>query len=333
MPALTATVTTRTNENGDAESLLRYHPIQDSREPEDIPTLIVHRLGDEQTPVFAALQAMIEQVGTRALRSRFPIRRAGKYSRPDIPRFVDTLKHVCNHSVYGPSDRQFNATLTHANFRYATGELTPGRVDEILEGHHRTNNLRVDCNFVDDVLALSNGDANVSAAQPVTKKHLFGCFALMTWERSVVLVVNEKPWWTHDVPGGKVTVADRSVHDTLRREIFEELGMTIEADRIEGPLGSVYDPQSAKEDGCPVVAEYYHYPLSPGEHSYLVDVAAGTTTREHPLVLYPLDTLLEKKRRNTDGKEPVCHASRAVINRLVNQLAAGSSTGGEARCR
>ena len=328
-PALTATVTVGKNERGDRESLLRYHPILDGCEPEDIPTLILNKTGEDISPLFDAFEFMIENVGKNPPRMKFPLKR-GIYIRDDIPGFVNRLRTVCNHSGFGPQDRQFTLQLVSSDSQAIPSiSITPEKAFGLLDGHRKTNQLHVVWNAPENVLLLSQGQAKGGTVQTVDENHLFACFVLMTWNRCVVLVMvkrGRKPGWTHDIPGGKITEIDNSECAAAQRETFEELGMVLNIDKLHSPVGCLYDHRSAKERGVPVVAQYYHYQLQEGEYDYLFKVAK-TTTKGETLVLYSLDQLLEEKRRNTGYLEAVCHAPLGSIEHIAHQLGSSSGNG------
>ncbi len=232
------------------------------------------------------------------------------------------MKAVCNHSKYEPADRLFDVKWQYSDIQSnPTDPLVPETVYSRLAGHRRTNALQVTwAGSASEEVILSLGQQASGTMMPITGKHLMAFFVLMTRGSEVVLVNKPKPGWSHDVPGGKVTVADRSGLDTVQREVFEELGLLLEENRLEGPIGALYDHRSAKERGIPVIAHYFHYPLDNREYKYLFG-AAKATTKGECLVPYPLLQLLDEKEKNAGPLEAVCHASLAVIERIVTRLA------------
>lgn len=330
-PSFTGTMATISNDGHDADyTQMRFHPVIDGFEPKDLPTLISHKTGSDCSSLVNAFRLLLTEVGRRPDRLIFPLKRPN-YTRASIRDCLQLLKSVCNHKDYGPDDILYSACFQSNTQGDRPCKMSPEQVALQLPNHRRTNTLAVSCDFDGAQLHLSLRGCDkagpVGIIHGIENDHYFACFCLLTWDGTVVLIDYPKPGWDYDVPGGKSATLDRNGVDTVRREVFEELGLILDRDRLGAPLGSLYDHKSAREQGLPVVAQYYHYPLKDYEYSYLSDVAR-TTTKGHPLVHVNLTELLREKREHQGAIEARCHAPLAVIDHIVKNLTSNQDPSG-----
>jgi 8-oxo-dGTP pyrophosphatase MutT (NUDIX family) len=321
-PGLTGTAVAWSDpEDGREGDRLRMTFIIDGSQPEDIPTLVASRRADhkEDGSIFEAFQAMIDQVGRRTPSAlRFVLKRPN-YTRPDVGRFTRHLQKVSNHPKVGPRDRTFQVGVDLDRSPPDGGGLSPFEVAKAIRDGGGATAFRARWDRPDDRLTLAWEGRRSSEATAIRGDHLLACFALMTWGDDLVLVEHKKGGWECDVPGGKVSSIDGTEQDALVREVFEELGLLLTAERLSAPIGWKYDPKSAREAHKPVIAQYYHYPLTRDEITYLFDVV-GETTKGNPLVRFPLTRLLQEKRTSDRVIEAVCHAPLWAVEGLVQIL-------------
>jgi 8-oxo-dGTP pyrophosphatase MutT (NUDIX family)/class 3 adenylate cyclase len=352
-PTLTCSFLTR--QDGDSTLReLRITHVVDGQESAAVPTIHLQAKDGEATPVFETYEAIVERIGRHRRPLRFPLKltTGGQpYLRGEISAFIEALVSCCNNPHYASADRAFRArwrvsrTATGAEHSHAMDKL-----DVFAQIRSRPARLhaRVDFNRDEVVLAIEDDICDSDVLTEIDGEHIVAAFVLMVTgnHRGIVLVDNPKPGWRYDVPGGKVSVLDGSMRDTVAREVFEELGLLVDQDRLGEPIAYKYDPMSAKERQQPVIAVYYPYRLSPAEELYLFGIAAtGTkglqgTGGPMAVIRYPSEHLLRQKRDNRRRGlefEALCHAPLDAIEVIRTMFpdaapASGSNTGcGEPR--
>jgi hypothetical protein len=348
VPTLTASILTM--ENGSGSSIrIRYTPVLEDEEPASTPTITITGFGGRQdfpNPVFGAYARIVNNMLSKASPLTFVVAARGgssNYELTQIKEFVDRLALVCNNPKYDVTDALFNVELKigqnlaekiswHPIESAEVPQVTPDTVYQAfdtLRNEHRTDELRVTMNS--DTLtclfevAASDGPCYTAS---VTGRHIIGAFALLAHgsirDRAVILRDKQKPPWQYDVPGGKVTTVDTSLADAISREVFEELGLLIETERLSSPISVKYDWRSQKE-GVPVIAIYCNYELTPEEICYLENYGRMETggTDIGFLTSYGVEDLIAKKkshrvhRRDVDDAEAECHAPLEAIQELL----------------
>jgi ADP-ribose pyrophosphatase YjhB (NUDIX family) len=255
------------------------------------------------------------------------------------PLLVKRLARVCNHPGYEPPDALFSVRLrigsvlaravgweaSYSSQRQVSPE-TLYRCFDYLRDHAGTDDFRVNIDFArhEATIDASAESGGFAADVPVAGRHIIGAFALMTreatGEHSVVLKHKGKRPWPYDVPGGKISVSDVSVKDAVSREVFEEMGIVLEHERLSEPIAVKYDKRSQKE-GVPVIAVYCHYKLTDIESRYFDEFLPPDAGPDgYPLVPRAVDELINAKRRlreerskDLDDAEAECHAPLEAI--------------------
>lgn len=349
-PTLTASAITANNGVGNIQTRIRFTPLLEEEEPANTPTieLCVPMAADDcLDPLFLSYRRLIDNLRTGRSPIIFPILRTHPYhyQRPNIKEFVERLTFVCNHPRYELRDAFFSVdffvsaesanvlgnqvnTFTHERaikpddvFEYFDALRVNGDSDQFRVSFDLS---KLQANIV---IGKMKGDRNCKSQ--VDGSHIIGAFALITRRgqngQEVLLVDKEKRPWPYDVPGGKVVTSDSSLEDAVTREVFEELGLIFDTERLSGPIEFKYDKRSQKE-GVPVIAAYFHYPLQPKEEQYLEHVLQEDRTARHmyPLVFYPIDSLIEKKSLHRDQGLPgddfeaECHAPLEVFRQVLD---------------
>ncbi len=316
---------------------IRYTPVLEGEELATTPTITLSSPQIAFDPVLSAFARIVDNMRVRCKPLTFPIFRRGSssYQRSDIPTFVRRLSSITNHPGYDLRDTQFVVQLRiDEGFASVAGfklkqksrdlEVSPEFVQDCfdwLRDRNRSDSFRIALDFENHLAVIEISEsANPQFFEArVTGRHKVGVFALLTKgsvdERSVILKHKGKLPWPFDVPGGKVANIDRTLEDTLSREIFEELGMLIDGESFGDHKAFKYDKHSNKE-GVPVIAIYCHHDLTESEMNYLdefppPDAEAATWS----LAPYSLVDLIKVKmdrrdhwKKDLEDAEAECHA-------------------------
>jgi ADP-ribose pyrophosphatase YjhB (NUDIX family) len=318
-PTFTASLLVYRNGNS-LEARLRYTPIVAGLRPTSLPTLHLVSPMESPSPLFDQFKTMIDALERERSPMRFPLRRGTTYVRPSLDDFVKRLRHLCSRPTLQVQDRHFKVLLK----RQGEPDLHAQTIDQhfiaqlfnasVSRGTASTD-FKVEFDFHSSTATICAGSTEGTAVCETRVHHVVGSFALMTANvesrPAVILARVAKPGWTHDVPGGKVSIVDESVADTVERELFEELGLVIDPSRLSAPLAFKYDLKS-RRDGVPVIAVYHHYALNRRETDYLLKIS-GRTTKGHSLAAYPLASLIADQRGSDDS---VCHASAWILEAM-----------------
>jgi 8-oxo-dGTP pyrophosphatase MutT (NUDIX family) len=335
VPTFTASIVT-----SQSQMRIRYTPVLEGEMPTHTPTINLSVKEPYKAPgnqVFNAFARIVDNMRMKLNPLTFPIARngtLGTFVRSNIPELVRRLAYVCNHPNYDPPDARFNvefrinravaSALKWAMLLSAEGEVSPDavyRCFDALRAAGWTNQFRVSIDALQQRALIEVGETREEQffTAPIEGRHVIGAFALITRDSApptVLLRHKLKVPWTHDVPGGKMAVIDRTVAEATTREMFEELGLLASAKQLSEPIAFKYDPHSRKE-GVPVIAVYSHYTLSPEECGYLDDFVSPDVEEEdqNPLTFCEIEDLVAKKRRHRIGRrvdvddaELECHA-------------------------
>jgi 8-oxo-dGTP pyrophosphatase MutT (NUDIX family) len=352
VPTFTASVLTRTPAGAPPTVRIKYTPLLEEEEPSDNPTLqlTVRNPFPGVQSILAPFARIIDNMRARRYPLTFPVLRRGtiRYVRPNVEEFVTQLSTISNHPKYRHPDALLRV-------RVRVGEALAGEVtrdtrgpsgmlelrpDEVyrcfdaLRASHTTDRFHVSIDFTakEALIELGVQPGGSFLEGEVRGRHIFAAFALITRNTdsrpTVVLKRKMKAPWPYDVPGGKVSGTDRSLADTVARELLEELGILVDRNGLYGPIAYKYDPHSRKE-GVPVVACYFHLPLRAEDDRYLNDFPPPdlTDNERYPFTSYPLDELIaakqghrERRRLDVDDAEAECHAPLEVFERIAREL-------------
>jgi 8-oxo-dGTP pyrophosphatase MutT (NUDIX family) len=352
VPTFTASVLTRTPADAPAAVRIRYTSLIDEEEPADNPTLqltVRNPLPGVQS-VLAPFARIIDNMRARRYPQTFPVLRRGTltYVRPDVDEFVTHLSTMCNHPKYRQPDAlmRVQVRIGEALAGEATRDIpepsgavvmSPDQVYrcfDALRATHNADRVRVSIDFTakEALVELGVEPGGAFREGEVRGRHMFAAFALITrsldTRPSVVLKRKMKAPWPYDVPGGKVSSTDKSLVDTVSRELFEELGILVDRKQLSAPIAYKYDPHSRKE-GVPLVACYFHLPLRAEDDHYLNEFPPPdlTENERYPLTSYPLDELIAAKQGHRDGRrvdvddaEAECHAPLEAFEWINHQL-------------
>jgi 8-oxo-dGTP pyrophosphatase MutT (NUDIX family) len=349
VPTFTASVVTK-----DAEMRIRYTPVLEGENPTSTPTICLATDGtpkERNNQLFSAYARIVDNMRMKLNPLTFPVvhcQGPTAFVRRDIPQMVDCLATVCNHPDYGPADarftvefritpelaREFECNITHSDkariaandvYRCFDGLRETGRTDQFQ--------VTVDCSHHRAVIEVGKRRDSQWLKATIDGRHIIGAFALITKSTEgceVLLKHKRKPPWNYDVPGGKTALMDKSIVDAVTREMFEELGIVAETQRVSQAVAYKYDPHSRKE-GVPVIAVYFHYPLTSEESSYFDNFLPPDAREadEYPLTFCDIEVLIAKKRRHRmdlrkdiDDAEAECHAPLEAFEetrRILNE--------------
>lgn len=296
---------------------LRFTPIVSGVEPKHLPTLSLRELKSAPSPLVAQFRTMIDALGQNQVPLSFALRRDGRALYSDFAALVARLSQLCNNPQYEPADLAFELKQD--------GRLANGRgpviVDDTAAPTDCIGAAEVGAEF--DFARRVVRRLRVAGRRPQRlrfgEKHILGVFGVLTFVKdgvpSVLLVQYPKATWTYDVPGGKAALGDSTCLGVLKRELFEELGLILDEGRALRWVGLKYDEKSALT-GKPVIACYYHYPLSHDERADMLD-RVRTSTKGKPLIGYALaDLIADQRGRDGLRSERVCHAPIEVLERV-----------------
>ena len=120
--------------------------------------------------------------------------------------------------------------------------------------------------------------------------------------------------------GGKRNLSDRTWHDAIVRETFEEIGFILDKKKFKDNfLGTIYDHRSATQGGTPVIASYCYYFVDENEYNILKMQEYATKGFKFEFV--SLKHILEKKQdKNRLGElEHLTHAPEFSIKMLCEK--------------
>jgi len=304
------------------QTLIRYTPVVSGVEPKLLPTLYIAP-GPEKTKVFGQFDEMfkIPEPGRKRAPLRFTLKRDGKLLHDNPDAFIAELKYICNNPLYQPSEHRFVAQIRRSQNATKTPEAED--VYKLYKARKPADPFRAEVDLGSHTVTFGKNGRAASIAR-LECPHIVACFVLLTAKidespgnggHNVYLVYVEKGEWTHDVPGGKVAARDRTLQDTVRREVFEELGLLLDIGRIGEPVGFKYDLKSALEH-VPVLPIYFGYRLDPNEREYLGRKRA-MSTKGHRIGPYSLQRLIDDKRSQP---EHTCHAPLEALVSLQQSL-------------
>lgn len=289
--------------------------------PADTQTISVSRTDEIQSDdyVFDTFKKLFDSVGRVSPPPlMFPVVRNG-HRRPITKKFIDLLMNVCNHPKVGVKDRDFHISIQASQLE---GVITPKRAGtalcEWLEKHPKRSDVRVVWNKGENIVKIQDDHHSNPSNVLAGSTHRYACFLLLTHKSSVLMISHLKEPWVFDLPGGKVTEADTCDHDTLVREVFEELSFELDISREMPSLGFVYDPKSSLEN-MPVIAQYFHYRLEESEYNLLNNMIC-TSTKGHEIKWLSITSILKDKRNAGNKIEALCHAPTHVFEKLAKEI-------------
>jgi 8-oxo-dGTP pyrophosphatase MutT (NUDIX family) len=347
IPSFTASIVAK-----DAEMRIRYTPVLEGEHPTSTPTICLSTNGtskERTNQIFTAYARIVDNMRMKINPLTYPVaHRPGPtaFVRHNIPEMVDRLATVCNHPDYDPADarfivefritpelaREFECNINLAN----KARIPPSDVYRCFDGLRETGrtdqfHVTVDCSHHRAVIEVGKRRDAEWLSATVDGRHIIGAFALITRTTDtceVLLKHKRKPPWNYDVPGGKTALMDKSVFDAVTREMFEELGILADVQRVSRVVAFKYDPHSRKE-GVPVIAVYCHYPLTPEESSYFDNFLPPDAQEadQYPLTFCDIEALIAKKRRHrmdlrkdVDDVEAECHAPLEAFEETLRML-------------
>jgi 8-oxo-dGTP pyrophosphatase MutT (NUDIX family) len=142
----------------------------------------------------------------------------------------------------------------------------------------------------------------------ISEKHVIAVFAMITNNGELLLIRKRKPniSWEFDVPGGKMLRSDSDLKSTLRREVFEEIGFTLDQNKLE-QIFIKYDKMSEIEHN-PCIPVYFHYKLDSKEIGFFDIIKKDT--KGFDLIWITINELLGENVEK-------CHIPFGAIEKVV----------------
>lgn len=301
--------------DGGRLSRLRFTFVNTGIEPEDNPTFVLN--GQYQNSSFNTFNKIFDGIGGKIPAPlTFALKRPN-YERKHIREFINELKQICNHPKMCCKDRFFEVELRN-NIHSQKDEIesiNPYHASQIIEFQGENSEPVLKWVGKSNKLTISHKFDDEPSIYHVSKKHILASFGILLFDNSVILVDYPKGSWQYDVPGGKVSVKDTDEYVTLKREVFEELGLLIDRHRISDPLGFFYDPFSSRENKSPVIAQYFVYHLDEDEYKDLIKTVQKCT-KGYPLIKFPLKQLIKQKTENEGNIENLCHIPVSILEKI-----------------
>ena len=301
--------------DGITETRIRIHLTANGIEPEDLPTLYISSECQQQSQ-YVSFKKMVSQL---AKEKAYPLRyalRNNEFDRKDIKSFVDCLMTVSCHPKYGPEDRMLEAYYREAKPRFRRPKMSALDTGEVKKRFQNENSqLHFDAdNDSIEIIPSALSDKSYFP-RPVENPHVYACFLLLVKESSQILLIQHKKGdWEYDIPGGKMTYLDTNENDCLVREIFEEIGLTINPLKINPTGETVYDPRGKREGEIPVVAQYFTYYLCETELGE-IKCSDRQSTKQNPLRFLEVGKLIDEMTTNPNK---VCHAPLNAFQKIKN---------------
>lgn len=317
IPTLTGAIITSDGIDAETEKTIIYTPVVQGIYPADIPTLIHKKSNDTDTPLFDAYCRLIENADGPYHPLRFTVQK-GEQRRPCIKDFIERLALVCNNPMYEMRDCKFKVEANHEAYDQTNPDpILPVKFAGDIDTQFKDGGLEIINHEVKPITFSFNGYRNKYDTVKIKAEHFVAYFACLIWEKKLLLVEHENKEWPYDLPGGKRKETDLTWQDTIVREVFEEIGIILEPERLaDNFLGTIYDHKSSKQGGQPVIASYCYYPLN--EDEYAIVQMQDAATKDYSIEFEELREILEIKEKNNKvgNLEAHCHAPEFSIRRL-----------------
>lgn len=310
------------------KKMIRITPIFWGVDTKDIPKMIINS-ENESDPVFYKYEKYLNEIKNQNTTIRFCLKQETddeiwcrfnleqkKKLDQEIKDFIEYLKKInpefkcCSHSEH--------TVKFITNKKRNIANIDKDHVLRFYKDCKETgfNNLNFEKHDMFLLECLDKKPYKFLRRKAIVKeKHIIATFAVIykAEENKKILLINkQKAGWSYDVPGGKFNMEDASLPNCLSRELFEELGIIIDFNRLK--QGYIkYDAASKKENSKPVIPVYYEYPLQNDETLHLEKLDADT--KSNKLRWFDIDDLIKELDLNGN----FCHIPKEYLLKINQQ--------------